>query len=708
MRASLPILLSIAIAACAARRPTIAPSEDPPARPAGLPAKISAVGAVLVDPAPGVPVTNRSLTAVGLDPEALDRTADPCDDFYQFACGGWVKRTEIAADKAMAMRSFIDIEDRNLAYEHAMLEQARLHPGGDPIARQLGAFYGSCMNEAAVERAGLSALRPLLTAIERIKDPRSLTAALGSLDAAGLPGVFVLAPVQDAADARSVIAGIDQGGLGLPDRDYYLAGDDEARGALATYQAYVESVLAAIGRRTAHQDAADVIALETELARISKDKVARRDPRGNYHKIDRAGVARAMPRFDWDAYWSAVGLRDVVHVTVNSTELLAGLDQLVASIRPAVWRSYLAFHVADELAPVLGKQLEDIQFKFTSALTGQPEQSPRWKRCVGHTVEALGDLVGQMFVRDRFGGGAYRTDAEAIVRAIVGAMTANLDAVPWMDSTTRAMARAKLDAMTYQIGFPDRWRSYAFKLDPRNWAGNALAARRAERARQLAKIEKPVDRSDWQMTAPQVNAYYDPPLNGMVFPAGILQPPFFSFRSAVPVNFGGIGVVIGHELTHGFDDQGARYDAAGNLAGWWQPETEARFLQRTRCVIDQYGSYDAGGGTRLNGANTVGENIADIGGVKLSLAAYRKLRAAAAEAVVADGFTEDQQFFLGFGQAWCAKLRPDLERLLAVTDVHAPARWRVNGALSATPEFARAFRCTAASKMVPAKQCVIW
>jgi putative endopeptidase len=709
MRATPSILLVTAAwaawAACAAHRPP-APAPEPAPRPGGLPASLTTVGAVMVDPRPGKPVTARSLAGVGLDPEALDVTVDPCDDFYQFACGGWIQRTEIAADKPEADRSFVDIEDRNLQYEHAMLEQARTRPA-DPIAQQLGAYYGSCMDEAAIGRAGLGPLHPLLAAIDRIKDVRSLTAALAGLDAAGFSGLFVLAPVQDAADARNVIAGIDQGGLGLPDRDYYLTGDDQTRSVLTAYQGYVEGMLAALGHKPARQEAADVVALETEIARISRDKVARRDPKASYHKLDRTGVARAMPRLDWDAFWTAVGLRDVQSVTVASPELLAGLDRLLAAIRPEVWRSYLAFHLASEAAPLLTRQLEDLQFKFTSVLTGQPEQSPRWKRCVNQTVDALGDLVGQVFVRDRFGADA-RAAAEDQVFAIATAMMANLDAVPWMDPATRGRARDKLYAMTYQIGYPDHWRSYGLKLDRKTWAANALTARRAERARQLAKIEKPVDRSDWQMTAPQVNAYYDPQLNGMVFPAGILQPPFYSLRAALAVNLGGIGVVVGHELTHGFDDQGAQYDAAGNLVNWWQPDTEHQFQQRTRCVIDQYNGYEISGGTRVNGANTVGENLADIGGVKLALAALHQLRGAAPDTVVAGGFTEDQQFFVGFGQAWCAKARPDYERLVAMADVHAPPRWRVNGALSATPEFARAFRCKPGSKMVPAKQCVIW
>ncbi|HEX3757244.1 MAG TPA: M13 family metallopeptidase [Kofleriaceae bacterium] len=707
MRAPLPILLAtVASAACATRQP---PPPEPAPRSGGLPASLRTVGAVMVEPRsrPGKPVTERSLAAVGLDPAALDLTVDPCDDFYQFACGGWIKRTEIAADQPEARRCVVDIENQNLLYEHAMLEQARTRPGNDATARQLGAFYGSCMDEAAIGHAGLAPIRPLLAMIDRIKDARSLTTALAAIDAAGFAGLFTVSPVQDAADARNVIAGIDQGGLGLPDRDYYLSGDDPTRSVLTAYQAYIEGVLAALGHKLAGQEAADVVALETEIARISRDKLARRDPRASYHKIDRAGVARAMPRLDWDAFWAGIGLRDVQGVTVGSPDLLAGLDRVLGSTRPEVWRAYLAFHVADQAAPLLTRPLEDLQFKFTSALTGQPEQSPRWKRCVAQTVDALGDLVGPAFARDRFGPAA-RAAAEDQVFAVVTAMMADLDALPWMDDATRARARDKLYAMTYQIGYPDRWRSYPLTLDPKAWAANALAARRAERARQLARIEKPVDRSDWQIAAPEVDADYDPQLNRLLFPAGILQPPLYSLRAAIPVNLGGIGVVVGHALTHGFDAQGARYDATGNLATAWPPATEQQFRQRAQCVIDQYGGYEIGGGGRLDGAATADENIADIGGVKLAFAAYRQLRGAASDTVIADGFTEDQQFFVGFGQAWCAKARPDYERMLAMVAVHAPPRWRVNGALSATPEFARAFRCKTGSKMVPAKQCVIW
>lgn len=694
--------------ACGSSKPSAAPAIPSEPAPSTAPAPTASTPEAPAAPAgPTKPVTTQSLAAVGLDADAIDRSVDPCDDFYQFACGGWVQRTEIPADKPIAMRSFVDIEDRNLEYQRTLLERLRANPGNDPAAQKLGAYYGACMDEDAIEKAGIAPLRTALAAIDRVKDVRTLTAAIAALHGTGVSPLFDLRQTQDAADARNVIAEIDQGGIGLPDRDYYLKTDEQTVALRTSYQTYVEHMLAAIGRKTAKADAAAVVALETELARVAKDKVERRNPRGMYNKIDRAGVARTMPSFDWSTYWVAVGLGHAKDVNVTAPAFLAGVDRLLTATKPEVWRAYLAFHLVSDSAPFLTRQLEEIQFKFESALTGQPEQPPRWKRCVAHTAGALGDLVGQMFVRDKFAGES-KAAAEQQVQAIVDAMTANLAALPWMDNDTKVRAKAKLDAMSYQIGYPRRWRSYTFKIDRKTWAANAFAARNTERARQLAKIGKPVDKDDWLLTAVDVNAYYEPQLNGMVFPAGILQPPFYSVNAGVAVNLGAMGMVVGHELTHGFDDQGAQYDAVGNLANWWEPATEQQFKQRTQCVVDQYNGYEITGGTKLNGANTTGENIADIGGVKLSLAAYRRLRAPAPETIVADGFTEDQQFFLGFGQAWCAKMRPDYEKLLATVDVHSPPRWRVNGSLQATPEFAAAFRCKARAKMVPAKQCTVW
>ena len=711
MRKALPLVL--AVAACGGSKP---PAPMPAPAPAAAPAPAPTPTEAEAPPAPTKPVTNSSLAAVGLDPDAIDKTADPCDDFYQYACGNWIKNTTIPADKPMAMRSFVDIEDKNLEYEHDVLEKARAaianpakgHAAApDKLTEQLGTYYGSCMDEAAIEKQGLRPIKPILDTIKDVTNTKTLTRAIAILHSQGFDAVFQLGPVQDSHDATHVIAGIDQGGLGLPDRDYYL--QDQYKPIRDGYQELVATLLTDAGESAAKAktDAADVLALETGIAKVSLDKVARRDPKATYNKIDREGVEQAVPHLEWKTFWKLVGLKDVKDVTVTSKQFLTGVDALVASTKPAVWRAYLTAYLLRSAAPYLTKKIDGQRFAFYSKLTGQQVQPPRWKRCAAYTDGALGDSLGQLFVRDKFGGQSKQA-AEAAVHAITDAMRANLQALPWMDAATKQKALGKLDKMAYQIGFPKHWKSYSFRIEPKTWAANAIAADKAETARQLAKIGKPLDRDDWQMTAPTVNAYYDPQLNGMVFPAGILQPPFYTVSASTPVNLGGMGVVVGHELTHGFDDQGAQYDADGNLADWWQPDTEKAFKERTQCVVDQYSQYEVSGGQKLNGANTVGENIADIGGVKLALTAYRALRASAPDTVVADGYTEDQQFFLAFGQAWCAKMRPDYEKLLATVDVHSPARWRVNGALSATPAFSQAFQCKAGTKMHPVKQCVVW
>ncbi len=658
--------------------------------------------------APSKPITNRSLAAIGLDPNALDRTVDPCDDFYEFACGNWVKTTQIPADKPIAMRSFVDIEERNTAFLHDALEKLRATPGTDPIDKQLGAFYGSCMDEAAIEKAGTKPIAPLLATVGKIRDVKSLSAAVSQLHAAGFSVLFSFGPTQDAKNGKQVIADLDQGGIGLPDRDYYLKDDAQSKTLRTAYEAYVVDMLIALGRKpeVAKREAADIVALETALAKVSKDKVERRDPKTMYNRLDRSGVQKAMPSFDWATFWKTTAVKNE-DITVGAPKFLEGVEPLLSSTKPETWRAYLAFHVLSKAAPLLTKKLVDRQFQFSAALTGQAENEPRWKRCVQQTNKALGDVLAQVFVRDKFGGQSKQA-AEEQVAAIRSAMKRNLDALPWMDAATKKRAHTKLEVMTYQIGYPNKWRSYTFKLDPKAFAANALAAQKFERARKLGKIGKPDDRDDWYISAPTVNAYYDAPRNGMVFPAGILQPPFYSVDASIAVNLGAMGMVVGHELTHGFDDQGAQFDADGNMSNWWEPSTEKEFKGRTQCVIDQYNQYDVVGGGKLNGANTVGENIADIGGVKLALEAYRSLRASAPDTVVADGFTEDQQFFLSVGQAWCNKMRPDYEKLLATVDVHSPGKWRVNGSLSATPEFRTVFRCKAGAKMVPTKQCVVW
>lgn len=704
------ILLAAALGACGSGK---TPAAQPAPPTGGEPAAAPPAGGEATAPAepaagPTKPVTNSTLAAIGLDPAALDRTADPCEDFFQFACGNWIKNTQIAPDKPLAMRSFVDIEDRNYEYEHEMLEKAVKDPGKDPLLQKLGAYYGACMDEASIEKAGLKPIQPMLAQVAKVKDAKSLSAAVTYLQAQGVNALFGFGPTEDFADATKVIANIDQGGLGLPDRDYYLKDDAKVKALRQAYTDYVTAILVEAGHKpdAAKQEAADILALETEMAKVSKDRVAMRDPKGVYNKIDRDGVAKAMPHFDWNGFWRGVGLANVKDVTVTAPEFLTGVDALIAKTKPEVWRSYLTFHVVADAAPLLTKKLQDLNFKLQQAFTGQAEQKARWKRCIDSTDGSLGDVLGQVFVRDRFPG-ASKTAAEEQVKAISAAMSADIDSLPWMDAATKDKAHKKLEAMAYQIGYPSKWRTYSFKIGKNTYAANALAGRKAETQRLIAKIGKPTDREDWQMTAPTVNAYYNPNQNKMVFPAGILQPPFYAVDHSVPANLGAMGMVVGHELTHGFDDQGAQFDDVGNMKDWWQPETQRQFNARTQCVVDQYSKYEIAG-MKLNGALTQGENIADIGGIKLALAAYRALRAPASDTVVADGFTEDQQFFLAFGQAWCAKARPEYEQLLVSVDPHSPPKWRVNGTVAATPDFAKAFSCKIGATLRPRNACVVW
>ena len=708
------LTLGIAGAACGGTSNNAPVPAVAPVAAAAPVAPMAPTPTALPGPSSSLPITTMSLNDIGLDADAIDKTADACTDFYQFACGNWIAKTEIPADKPMAMRSFVSIEDKNEEFLHDILEKARTagKTNGDKATVAVGNYYDSCMDEAGIEKAGMTPIKGLLATIDKVKDSKSLATAVAALHRIGAGALFGFGPTQDSKDASLVIGGLDQGGLGLPERDYYLKTDADSIKLLTTYQNYVEQVLTLGGAKPADakSGAAAIVAFETELAKISKDKVARRDPVTMYNRLDRKGVLKAAPHFDWSLYFKDEGAPKVEAITVGSPDFFTGMDKLLASFKPADWanlRTYLKFHLYSATSTLIGKKFDDASFAFRATLTGQQEQLPRWKRCVASTEGALGDLVGEVFVKAKFPGKSKEA-AEEQVHAITTAMEGNLTTLPWMDQATKDLALKKLHAMTFQIGYPKKWKNYTFDIIAGDYAKNALAARGFEDARQNSKIGKPVDKDDWQMSAPTVNAYYDPQLNGMVFPAGILQPPFYSIDSSIPVNLGAMGVVVGHELTHGFDDQGAQYDSIGNLVNWWAPDTNKQFKAKTQCVIDQYSNYEVLPGVKVNGANTIGENIADIGGVKLAYRAFHSLRANSKDQVVAGGFTEDQQFFLGFGQAWCAKARPDFAKLLVNVDVHSPAMWRVNGALQATPEFATAFGCKAGSKMKPTNQCTVW
>jgi putative endopeptidase len=650
-----------------------------------------------------------TLSDVGLDATAMDRSVDPCTDFYQYACGGWLKNTQVPADKSRWSRSFNEIRERNRDVLHDILEQARRSERTDPVSRKLGQFYDSCMNEASIEAAGLNPIEPLMKTARSVKDRPTLLKALFEFHKYNVPVLFDIGSGQDSKDATKMIALLDQAGLGLPDRDYYVNEGERERNLRSTYLSHVERILVLAGDKPADatKAAEEILSLETQIARLSQTRVERRDPNKTYNKLDLAGLKKAAPGFPWDDYFKALQHGDITEISVNSVPFFEGISKLVGSSSISAWQSYLRWHALHTFGSALPADFENETFALKRALTGQERLEDRWKRCVDSTDNALGELLGQAFVASSFASQS-KADTLHMVSEISSAFSRNLNQLSWLDEETRRRVEEKRRAVSFLIGYPDRWKEYDWTVTPKAYASNLLASRQYELQRQLKKVGKPVDRGEWYMTPPTVNAYYDPQKNQLVFPAGILQPPFYNVKSSVAVNMGGMGMVVGHELTHAFDDEGSQFDAQGNLRSWWDPSVAKRFEEKGMCVQEQYSKYEAVAGVPLNGQLTAGENIADNGGVKLAFAAYRNIRKTAAEPILADGFSEDQQFFLAVGQAWCSLARPEEAARLAKIDPHAPPKWRVNGTLSNMPEFAAAFSCKYGSPMRPSNQCSVW
>jgi putative endopeptidase len=692
--------LSLGLVACGSANP---PPEPP--KPLATPPEPPVAAAA----APSVPTLTTTLDAVGLDGTALDRKADPCQDFYQFACGGWLAKTEIPADKSRWARSFSEIHERNELELKKILEEASQAKTDDALTKKIGGYYGACMDEAAVEKTGTKPIKGLLAAAKKASNPRSIAAAIILLHKHQVWAVFDIDAQPDFKDATRMISQLDQNGIGLPDRDYYLNDDAKSKEIREKYVAHVERMMKLGGftPAAAKQASTDVMKVETELAKVSKTRVERRDPNGLNNKIDRQGLAKAAPDFPWDDYFKGLGYPDIKDVNVTSVPFFEGMNKLLKAVKPAEWQNYLAWQVVHGTAPLLTKVLVDENFAMQQVLSGQKELAARWKRCVASTDGALGELLAQPFIKAKFAGDS-KTMAESMVQEISRQFGAEIDKLEWMDAKTRERATSKLKAMQYLIGYPDKWKTYDFAIDPKSYGDNALASEAFELKRNLGKVGKPVDRQEWPITPPTVNAFYNPQKNHMMFPAGILQPPFYSAKATVPVNAGGIGMVVGHELTHGFDDQGSQFAGDGNLANWWEPQAAERFKAKTQCVDDQFASYETLPGVKLNGKLTLGENVADGGGVMLAFRAYREMRKNAAELRVADGFNEDQQFFLAVGQTWCAKQTPEIARMLAQVDPHSPPKFRVNGSLADLPEFAKAFSCGEGTPMHPARACKVW
>ncbi len=652
--------------------------------------------------------TGTTLQQVGLDGSAMDNSVDPCVDFYQFACGSWNKTTQIPADEASWYRSFDEIQKRNEAELKTILESAAKEPGDDPLRQRLGQFYGRCMAGLAETSKDSAGLREILAKIDAAADKKALAEVLGELQSKDIHPFFVASADPDFADATRVLLWVDQGGLGLPDRDDYLRDDEASKKLRQTYAQHMERMLLLSGFAApqAKEAAAQVFALETTLAKASKTRVERREPKALYNPMTEKEFFAQSPAFPWQTVFAALGASDQAKLSVTAPAFAQELSAVWLQRPLPELKHYLRWHVLRKLAPQLGKPWQQEAFALEHAITGQPEIKAPWRRCLDTTDQVLGEILAQPYVARNFPPQA-QSEAERMVRTIAQAFVGNLESLTWMDAETKKKAAQKAEQMAYLIGRPKAWRTYAWVPGP-DHLRNLLQGLQTEVSRQFKRLGKPVDREQWLMTPPTVNAYYDPSKNHMVFPAGILQPPFFNAKANLPVNLGAIGMVIGHELTHGFDDEGSQFDALGNFRQWWQPATRTAFEAKTACVAQQYDGYEVQKGLHLNGQLTLGENIADLGGVKLAFAAYRKLRLGAAQRIVAEGFNEDQQFFLAHAQAWCGAMRPEAERQQVQTNPHSTARFRVNGPLADLPEFAAAFQCKVGSPMVPVHACSVW
>ena len=651
-----------------------------------------------------------SAESVPIDMADLDNHATACEDFYQYACGGWIARAEIPQDRPEWSRGFATINRENEELLKGALEEYAA--AGDSLTgekRQLGAFYASCMDESNIERASLAALQRRLAVVDVIKDARAVAVQVARYHLEGATALFSFGSGQDSKNSSEQIGDADQGGLTLPDRDYYL--DDSKRFAeiRTAFSKHVESMFTLFGegKAQARADAAVVLAIETDLARVSADKVSRRDPNAMYNRLNRRGLMGLAPAFDWDTYFATLGYPKLSAINVDVPVFFTGLDKMLRKLSVNELRTYLRWHLIHASASALGRSFVQEDFNFTGkALTGQPELQPRWKRCVNSTLHAMAEPVGKVFVEKKFSPQA-KIEAQAMINAVELAMADRLTALDWMDSATRQQAATKLNRVVNSIGYPDKWRNFAgLKVDRGSYFSNRQVASVFNSRFYLDKIGKPVDRTDWFMPPSMVNAYYSADNNKMVFPAGILQSPFYQEGRPASINYGGIGMVMGHELTHGFDDQGRKFDASGNLRDWWSPVVGKEFDQRAECVVNQYSKYVAVDDVHVNGRLTLGENLADLGGIRLAYKAWEKNHADTASEVA--GFTPSQQFFIGYAQTWCNKQRPEMARLRATTDPHSPARFRVNGPLSNFDEFAKAFSCRDGAPMAPANRCRVW
>jgi putative endopeptidase len=657
---------------------------------------------VLLAPCSALGAQAPSVLRPALDPANVDRTFRACDDFYMFANNGWIEKNPIPAAFA-SWGSFSDLTERNgLVLRDVIEHAARQAPATtEANTRRLGTFYTSCMDSTAADAAGAAPLQPELARIAAIADRAALRAQVARLHRLGTSAAFSFGSGSDAKNSTMVIAQTGQGGTTLPDRDYYLRTDSTGEATRARYLAHITAMLTLAGEPPADAaaNAVRVLSLETALARASLPRVAMRDPRALYHPMTLAEADTLMPGWSWAQFARDVALPALASMNVATPAFFRALGPELSQRPLEDWRAYLRWVVISRNADVLSTPFVNESFAFNASFSGARTQQPRWKRCLATADATLGDALGQEYVKVAFAPDAKSRMLE-MVRTMREVLRERIAKVEWMSEPTRIEALRKMDSFHQKIGYPETWRDYAeLDIRPGAFVDNVLAVRASERRRGLAMIGRPVDRARWGMTPPTVNAYYSPPLNEIVFPAGRLQPPFFSTAYDDAANYGGVGATIGHEMSHGFDDSGRQYDAAGTLRDWWTPEDARRYTERAAVVVRQYDEYIAVDTIHVNGRLTLGENLADIVGVSVAYEALQRSRAGKPYTPI-DGFTPDQRFFLAWGQARLGVNRPERARVAALTDTHAPGKYRVNGPLANMPEFARAFGCRPGDRMV--------
>ena|SRR5579863_303932 len=651
--------------------------------------------------------------SVGFSIDNIDKSLDPCVDFYQYACGNWLKNNDIPADQS-AWVSFVELDERNLVTLKEILEKASA--GGSnrtPVEQKIGDFYGACMDEKAVNEKGLTPLQPELDRIAAVKDKAGLIDAIARVHMIGPNPLFNFYSGSDMHNANQVIAYIDQGGLSLPDRDYYIKDTPDKVEARKHLVEYVSTTFTLAGQspQQAAESAQTVLRIEMALAKASMDRTMRRDPKNRDHKMTREAAVALAPNFYLNRYFTDVAAPNFPDLNVSNPEFFKQVNAVLDSESLDSLKTYVSWHLLRGSAPWLSQPFVDANFKMRQALTGQKQIQARWKRCVQLTDDSLGEALGEKYVDVTFG-----PDGKQRMLKMVDALEKSLDediqALPWMSAETKTQAKVKLQAIRNKIGYPDVWRDYgSLTIVSGDLLGNFQRANDFESKREIAKIDKPLDRKEWSMTPPTVNAYYSSSMNDINFPAGILQPPFFDKKMDDAVNFGGIGLVIGHELTHGFDDQGRKFDPEGNLRDWWTPEDGKEFEKRASCVADEYGNFVAVDDMKLNGRLTLGENTADNGGARIAYNALEELIAAdktGNEGKSVDGYTPEQRFFLGFARVWCEKRRPEYARMQVTTNPHSPGKFRVNGVVQNMPEFQKAWGCKAGQPMVAQNACRVW